>query len=538
MSKQTTEPWIWWKHGVIYHIYPRSFQDSDGDGIGDIRGIIRRLGYLKELGIDGIWISPMYKSPMVDFGYDVSGYREIDPTFGTMEDFMELLRKAHDSGIRIILDMILNHTSDQHPWFIESSSSLYNPKRNWYIWKDPILGSPPNNWKSAVGGSAWKFHEQSGQYYLHSFFEEQPDLNWRDAELPNVFFEEMKFWLDLGVDGFRLDVINMIAKDKKFRSNPVAFGIQAFQKHIYTRNRKRSVTVVKQIRELLDRYDDRVSIGEIYAQPPGDAKTAAKYLAKGKDGLHLTFDFSLIFTTWNAHSYFKSIKTWHDSIPKGGWPCNVLSNHDLFRSIDRFPWRTNREEKAKVAATLLLTLMGTPFIYYGEEIGMHNAHIAKSQIRDPIGKRFWPLFNGRDKARTPMQWVPETKEGFTTGNPWLPLNKDTRLRNVRQQEGEPSSLLNLYRNLIKVRKTSEALQKGSWLPINNGQDGILAYLRNTENERILVILNFLGRQKTLSLQEHTYGKILFSTHQSQDDFNYFQKMQISPFEASIYQVIE
>ncbi|MDD4604593.1 MAG: alpha-amylase family glycosyl hydrolase [Bacteroidales bacterium] len=277
MSKQTTEPWIWWKHGVIYHIYPRSFQDSDGDGIGDIRGIIRRLGYLKQLGIDGIWISPMYKSPMVDFGYDVSGYREIDSTFGTLEDFMELLRKAHDSGIRIILDMILNHTSDQHPWFIESSSSLYNPKRNWYIWKDPVLGSHPNNWKSAVGGSAWKFHEQSGQYYLHSFFEEQPDLNWRDAELPGVFFKEMKFWLDLGGDGFRFDVINMIAKDKKFRSNPILFGIQAFQKQLYTRNRKRSVAVVRKIRELLNRYEDRVGIGEIYAQPPGDAKTAARY---------------------------------------------------------------------------------------------------------------------------------------------------------------------------------------------------------------------------------------------------------------------
>ena len=538
MIRQTTEPWIWWKHGVIYHIYARSFQDSDGDGIGDIQGIIRRLGYLKELGIDGIWISPMYKSPMVDFGYDVSGYREIDPTFGTMEDFQELLGKAHDSGIRVILDMILNHTSDQHPWFIESSSSLHNPKRNWYIWKDPILGSPPNNWKSAVGGSAWKFNEQSGQYCLHSFLEQQPDLNWRDTELPGVFFEEMKFWLDLGVDGFRLDVINMIAKDKKFRSNPVVFGIQAFQKHIYTRNRKRSVTVVRQIRELLDRYEDKVSIGEIYANPPGDAKTAARYLAKGKDGLHLAFDFSLIFSTWNAHSYFKSIITWYDSIPFGGWPCNVLSNHDLLRSIDRFPWRTNREEKARVAATLLMTLMGTPFIYYGEEIGMHNTHIPKNQIRDPLGRKFWPLFAGRDKARTPMQWLPETRGGFTTGNPWLPLNKDTRFRNVRQQEGEPSSLLNLYRNLIKLRKTSEALQRGSWVPFNNGQNGILAYFRITEKERIFVILNFIGRQNTLSLPEHTYGKVLFSTHRVPEEFSYFQKMQISPFEATVCQVIE
>ncbi len=538
MIEEKTEPWIWWKHGVIYHIYPRSFQDSNSDGIGDIRGIIRRLGYLKELGIDGIWISPMYKSPMVDFGYDVSGYREIDPTFGTMDDFMELLETAHSSGIRVILDMILNHTSDQHPWFIESSSSRYNPKRNWYIWKDPDINGPPNNWKSAVGGSAWKYHEQSRQYYMHSFFEEQPDLNWRDPELPVVFFEEMKFWLDLGVDGFRLDVINMIAKDKKFRNNPVLFGIQAFQKHIYTRNRKRSVTVVTQIRKLLDQYKNTTAIGEIYSLPPGNAKAAAKYLAKGHDGIHLAFDFSLIFSAWNAHSYYKCIKKWYDSIPEGGWPCNVLSNHDLFRSIDRIPWRTNMEEKAKVAAALLLTLWGTPFIYYGEEIGMHNGNIRKRNIRDPLGKRFWPLFTGRDKARTPMQWEKEPNGGFTDGIPWMLLNRDIRSRNVRLQEGELGSLLNHYRKLIKTRRSSEAIQKGSWIPITTGQDGTLAYFRKTEVERILVILNFTGKQKSFSLHEHTYGKVLFSTHRNTEEFSYFQNMHIGPYEATICKVSE
>ena len=538
MSRQANEPWMWWKHGVIYHIYPRSFQDSDGDGIGDIRGITRRLGYLRELGIDGIWISPMYQSPMVDFGYDVSGYREIDPVFGTMEDFRELLTKAHSIGIRIILDMILNHTSDQHPWFIESSSTLYNPKRNWYIWKDPVMGNPPNNWKSAVGGSAWKFHEQSGQYFLHSFFDEQPDLNWRDPDLPGVFFEEMKFWLDLGVDGFRLDVINMIAKDKKFRNNPVVFGIQAFQKHVYTRNRKRSVTVVTRIRKLLDQYENTTGIGEIYSLPPGNAKTAARYLAQGHDGIHLAFDFSLIFSAWNAHAYYKCIKTWYDSIPQGGWPCNVLSNHDLFRSIDRIPWRTNKEEKAKVAAALLLTLRGTPFIYYGEEIGMHNGHIRKRNIRDPLGKRYWPLFSGRDKARTPMQWNTETNAGFSSGTPWLPVNGDAVMRNVKQQDGERNSLLNHYRKLIKVRRSSEALQKGAWIPMENGKQGTLAYFRKTENERVLVILNFTGRHKTLSMPEHTYGKVLYSTLRSAEEFSYFQNMQIGPYEATIWLVNE
>ena len=538
MSKQTAEPRIWWKHGVIYHIYPRSFQDSNGDGIGDIRGIIRRLGYLRDLGIDGIWISPIFKSPMVDFGYDVADYREIDPVFGTMNDFLELVARAHDAGIRIILDLILNHTSDQHPWFIESASSFSNPKRNWYIWKNPVRGGPPNNWKSAVGGSAWKLHKPSGQYYMHSFFEEQPDLNWRDPDLPAVFFDDMKFWLDLGVDGFRLDVINMIAKDKKFRNNPVFMGIPAFQKHIFTRNRKRSITIVSHIRELLDRYDSKVSIGEIYTHPPGDARTVSRYLAKGKDGLHLAFDFSLMFSTWSAHSYYKIIQTWYNSIPAGGWPCNVLSNHDLFRSINRIPWGKNREEKARVSATLLLTLMGTPFIYYGEEIGMHNTPISKSRIRDPLGKKFWPLFTGRDKARTPMQWLPEPKGGFTGGDPWLPLNKDTMVRNVKAQEGEMSSLLTLYRNLIKVRKTSEAIQRGSWIPINNGRDGILAYFRKTENERVLVILNFRDRRGVFSLPENTCGKVLISTHHVPEEFIYFQNMQISPFEATVLLVIE
>jgi alpha-glucosidase len=538
MNRNFPEPWIWWKHGVIYHIYPRSFQDSNGDGIGDIRGIIRRLGYLKELGVDGIWISPMFKSPMIDFGYDVSNYREIDPAFGTVDDFRELLAKAHDSGIRIILDMILNHTSSQHPWFIQSASSLHNDKRNWYIWKDGIMGSPPNNWKSAVGGSAWKFHENTGQYYLHSFFEEQPDLNWRDPELPGVFFEEMRFWLDMGVDGFRLDVINLIAKDKQFRSNPVLFGIAALQKHVYTRNRKRSVTIVTRIRQLLDQYKNTAAIGEVYTLPPGNPKTAARYLAHGHDGIHLAFDFSLIFSAWNANAYYKCIKTWYDSIPEGGWPCNVLSNHDLFRSIDRYPWRRNREEKAKIAAALLLTMKGTPFIYYGEEIGMHNGIIRRNNIRDPLGKRYWPLFKGRDKARTPMQWNPEPGGGFTEGTPWLPLNRDHRTRNVRKQEGERSSLLNHYRQLIKLRRSSEALQKGSWSPVTNGQQGLLAYFRTTEKERILVILNFTGRQKTFSLPEHTYGRILLSTHRSPEEYSYFQKMLISPFEATVFHVQE
>ncbi len=538
VTGQNPEPWLWWKHGVIYHIYPRSFQDSNNDGIGDIRGIINRLDYLKDLGIDGIWLSPVLKSPMVDFGYDVSDYREIDPSNGTMHDFQELLSKAHQAGIHIILDMILNHTSDQHPWFIESASSPDNPKRAWYIWKDPVDGKPPNNWKSAVGGSAWRLHEPSGQYYLHSFFKEQPDLNWRDSELPGIFFEEMRFWLEMGVDGFRFDVINMIAKDKRYRSNPALWGVNAFQKHVYTRNRKRSVTVVKQIRELLDQYQNTVGVGEVYTYPPGDAKGAARYLAKGNNGLHLAFDFSLIFSRWNAGTYYKKIKTWYDHIPEGGWPSNVLSNHDLFRSINRVPWRRNRENKAKVAAALLLTLWGTPFIYYGEEIGMHNARIGRRQLRDPLGKKFWPWFYGRDRARTPMQWSGESMGGFTSGVPWLPINNDHSHRNVANQLNEPDSLLNFYRKLIQLRRSNEALQKGTWEPILKGKKGVLAYYRYLPEGRVLVLLNFTGKTRQIDLRLSKSGKILLSTHQEHNEVLAFRGFRMKPFEATICEVIE
>ncbi|HPS63222.1 MAG TPA: alpha-glucosidase [Bacteroidales bacterium] len=538
MKDHQEDRFIWWKHGVIYHIYPRSFQDSDGDGIGDLRGIIRRIDYLRELGVDAIWLSPVLQSPMVDFGYDISDYRVIDSAFGSHADFADLIRRCHSAGIRVILDMVLNHTSSQHPWFKESASGLVNGKRDWYIWRDGVMGGPPNNWTSAVGGSAWTRDECTGQYYLHSFFREQPDLNWRSEELAGVVFEELKFWLDQGVDGFRLDVINMIAKDRIFRNNPGLPGIPALQKHIYTRNRKRSLTIVKRLRKLLDSYGDCVGIGEIYTLPPGDPKMSALYLGEQGEGLHLTFDFSLIFTPWNAHAYYDTIVKWYESIPTDGWPSHVLSNHDLLRSIDRLPLTVNREKKAKVAATLLMTLRGTPFIYYGEEIGMHNGTIPRKRIHDPLGKKFWPLYSGRDKARTPMQWNDGTHAGFTDGIPWLPVNKDISKRNVRQQEGDPDSLLNHYRRLIRLRKTHKVLQTGEWVPVVNGKNGILAYFRKAERERILVVLNFTGREKALSLPEHTYGKVLVSTLRSPDEYSYFQKMKIGPYESTVWLVIE
>ena len=533
MERQQPESWTWWKHGVIYHIYPRSFMDSNGDGIGDLQGIIGKLDYLADLGVDGIWLSPVFLSPKVDFGYDVSDYRSIDPVYGTLDDFKTLIDKAHSHDIRVISDMILNHTSDQHPWFLESSSSKQNPKRHWYIWRDGYEEGPPNNWKAAVGGSAWTFDKKTGQYYYHSFFKEQPDLNWRNPVLPMIFFEELKFWLDIGVDGFRLDVINLIAKDKKFRDNPYLFGLPFFQRHVFTRNRRKSHKIVMELRKQVDQYEDRVIVGEIFTMPPGNSEIAASYLAGG-NGIHMAFDFSLIFRFWSARNYFKCIRNWYSNIPDQGWPCNVLSNHDLFRSIDRFPLRRHKDEKAKVAAALLLTIKGTPFIYYGEEIGMRNTKIRHQDIQDPLGKRFWPFFSGRDKARTPMQWSSSKHGGFTIGQPWLPLNADAVQRNVENQDKDKTSLLKLYRILIKIRRDHHALRQGRWVPLIAGQNGILAYARIHLEQRIVVVLNFTAGKKRISLPEHSFGNVLFSTHRDIEDIYYFQDLRIYPFEVSIY----
>jgi alpha-glucosidase len=526
--------WTWWKHGVIYHIYVRSFFDSDGDGIGDLNGLISKLDYLVDLGINAIWLSPVYDSPNFDFGYDVTDYRGINPEYGTVESFRNLLQQCHSMGIRVIMDMILNHTSLHHPWFVESRLSRFSEKRQWYIWKDGIKGGPPNNWKAAVGGSAWEYDLQTEQFYLHSFFREQPDLNWRNPEVAERLFDEMKFWLDLGVDGFRLDVINMIVKDKKFRNNPVFWGLPVLQKHKYTRNRPKSRKIVMKLRELLDGYPERTSIGEIYSLPPGNAELAASYLANGNNGLHLAFDFSLIFSSWKAADYHQRIADWDARIPKGGWPCNVLSNHDLFRSMDRFGWRRHKLEKARISAVLLMTLRGTPFIYYGEEIGMKNGKIGYQDILDPLGKKFWPAFSGRDKARTPMQWTSGENAGFSEGSPWLPVHSDYRITNVQNQKEDPDSLFSLYKTLMALRKLHPALMSGRWVSLLNGKTGVLAYSRIEETEHLIVVLNFTGSVKRVRLAEHIQGEVIFSTHRPVGDIYYMQDLKIDPYEASIF----
>lgn len=500
----------WWKHGVIYHIYPRSFYDSNNDGIGDIQGIISKLDYLENLGIDAIWLSPIYESPKFDFGYDVSDYRKVDADYGTLNDFKELVKKAHKKNIKIVIDMVLNHTSDQHPWFLESKSSKENPKRDWYIWKTSENKQTPNNWRTCYGKTAWKYDENTNEYYYFSFFPEQPDLNWRNPEVKKAMFGEIKFWLDLGIDGLRLDVINLIAKDKRFRDNPRFFR-QIFKKsEVYTRNRNKSIKIIQDLRKMLDTYEDKMTVGEIYTLPPGNSELVARYLSKGKDALHMAFDFSIIFTPWSAKKYAQTLQKIYWTVPSKGWPCIVFSNHDLNRSYSKSFGVSSRKAKARLKAMLMLTLHGTPFIYYGEEIGMENTYIPRKDIQDPLGKLYWPFYIGRDKSRTPMQWSSKPFAGFSEVETWLPVNKNFTTVNVKEEEKDHNSLLKLYQNLIKLRKESLILQKGKWELFKIKNKNILGYKRKLNKERMLVLLNFSSSKQNIeAIQDYV---LKASTH--------------------------
>ncbi len=533
--------YVWWKHGVIYHIYVRSFCDSNSDGIGDLKGVISKLDYLQSLGINAIWLSPIYRSTNYDYGYDVAHYRKIAPEYGSMDDFKLLLQKCHSRNIKVIMDLVLNHTSNQHDWFLESSSSLNNPKRDWYIWKKGNGRRPPNNWKSAFGKSAWTLDVYTGEYYYHSFLPQQPDLNWQNKELRKELFEDIKFWLDLGVDGYRLDVINMLGKDKQFRNNPSWLGNLFIRgKYKYrSRNRSRSIKVSKKLRELLDDYDDkdRMAVGEIYTMPPGDPNLVSNYLGEKNDGLNMAFDFSLIFARWSAKGYYQSLQRWFDSIPPGSWPCNVLSNHDLLRNYNRNKWRSNKYEKAKLEAVLLLTIKGTPFIYYGEEIGQaNNKQIKRKDLRDPLGKKYWPIFKGRDPARSPMQWTSEQYAGFSDTKPWLPINKDRiELANVAAQEKEQYSMLNLYKRLLKIRERTPALWAGDWTAVDKGENGILSYTRILNNNEVFVILNFSKQTNWYHLQpKHDYELIFSIVQPKLVKKQVGEKVRLRPYDSLIF----
>ncbi len=488
---------LWWRDGVIYQIYPRSFADSNGDGIGDLRGITEKLDYLADLGIDAIWLSPINPSPDVDFGYDVADFHEIDREYGTMADFDRLVAAAHERGIRIIFDLVLNHTSNQHPWFVESRSSLDNPKRDWYIWQQSPEGrnAPPNKWQAIFGGKAWEYDKATGQYYYHMFFPEQPDLNWRNPEVYKEMMNVFRYWADRGVDGFRLDVFNQFYKDEQLRDNPTKCGIRPFdrQHHVYDTNQPEMQRVVEDIRKVLDEYPDRYAVGETFIPTP---EKAASYCGPGK--LHATFDFSMLKSPWNPARYLECVLRQEKLLVDGAWPNHVLNNHDNPRSATRL--RAGRsDEKLKVAAAMLLTLRGTPFLYQGEEIGMRDIRVKRSEIQDPLGKRYWPVPVGRDSCRSPMQWSADENAGFTRGKPWLKLHPGYTERNVAAQVADPDSLLNFYKTLLHLRRTYPALQHGMFIPLHHNPQRVLAYLRQDSAQTILVALNFARRRSKLAL---------------------------------------
>lgn len=498
----------WWKRGIVYQIYPRSFQDSNGDGIGDLKGIRQRLDYLAWLGVDAIWISPIFTSPMADFGYDVADYCGIDPIFGTLEDFDHLIEEAHARGLKLILDFVPNHTSDQHPWFQESQSSRTNPKRDWYIWRDAKPdGSPPNNWISNFGGSAWEWDEATGQYYYHAFLKEQPDLNWRNPEVRAAMYDSLRFWLNRGVDGFRVDVIWHLIKDAEFQDNPPNLAYQPSQAEInrflqvYSADQPEVHEVVSEMRRVLDEYPERVLIGEIYLP----LERLVAYYGRDLAGAHLPFNFQLIHTAWNAREIAALIAEYEAAVPEGGWPNWVLGNHDQPRIGARVG-----PQQARVAAMLLLTLRGTPTMYYGDEIGIGKVEIPPDAVQDPWEKNEPGLGLGRDPERTPMHWDGSAQGGFTSGRPWLPLDQSFASCHVEGLRNDPASILMLYRRLIELRQEHLALSVGRYTPVTAEGD-VLVYERQHGTELMLVALNLGSQPHTLSLPDGAHGRVLLST---------------------------
>ncbi len=500
--------YLWWKHGIIYQIYPRSFQDSNGDGIGDLAGVIERLDYLNNgtpdsLGVDAIWFSPTFPSPMADFGYDVSDYEDVHPDFGDLKTMDRLIEEAHKRGIRVILDFVPNHSSSEHPWFRESRSSKDSPKRDWYVWRDAKPeGSPPNNWIAQFGGPAWEWDQKTRQYYLHSFLVEQPDLNWRNPEVQQAMHNVLRFWMDRGIDGFRIDVMDRILKDPELRDNPpqtrpefIEFGGQAaLQLHTQDQNWPDIIDEVKRIRKVIDEYDERMTVGEVF----GKAENIIRYYGgDAGDGLHMAFNFPLVRifdARWNAQHVRQRIEAFENALPKSLWPNYVFGNHDVDRFVSRVSGDGRGQERARVAALLLLTLRGTPFIYYGEEIGMTNVDIPENRLQDPA--RVYG--RGRDPERTPMQW---TRKGEFSGvEPWLPYG-DTKKINVEDQSKDDESLLSLYRQLIWFRRGSDALQRGDYAPVEGLPGGVYGYTRTHESDRTLTLLNFTNDAVSFALPE-------------------------------------
>jgi glycosidase len=530
----------WWQTGVVYEIYPRSFADADGDGTGDLAGITGRLDYLAWLGVDAIWIAPFYPSPMADFGYDVANYTDVDPLFGSMADFDALLTAAHERGIRVLVDYVPNHTSNEHPWFAESRSSRDNPKRDWYVWRDAgPNGEPPNNWISMFAGPAWAWDETTGQFYLHTFLEEQPDLNWRNPETRAAMFEVARFWLDRGVDGFRIDVAPMVMKDPELRDNPLnptpdeahRLGAWAQQIHLNDHAHPDMHELYRSFRTLLESYPgDRVSIGELHHP---DYDVWARYYGERQDEIHVPFNFHLTYSAWTADAVRAAVEGVQGVLPPGAWASWVLGNHDQPRFAS--PHRAGRDQ-AKVGMLLLLTLRGTPTIYYGEEIGMVDVPVPTADSRDPVERR--EPGRGRDPERSPMQWDASPNAGFAASHatPWLPLAADAATVNVAGQAEDPDSILTLTRRLIGLRREHPVLRLGDFERFGPTPDGTFAFRRFSRHGQLTVVLNLTSEERVVP--DAGPGKVLIGTHRDRDGLEPDAAVTLRPNEAVVLESVD
>jgi alpha-glucosidase len=513
MTKQDIDQYLWWQKGVVYQIYPRSFQDTTGDGVGDLEGIRQRLEYLEWLGVDAVWISPVYPSPMADFGYDVADYTGIDPLFGRMEDIDRLIEEAHARGLKVIMDLVPNHSSNEHPWFLESRSSRDNPKRDWYIWEDAGPdGEPPNNWLSVFGGPAWEWDETTQQYYYHAFLVEQPDLNWRNPEVQEAMLDVIRFWFDRGVDGFRVDVMWHMIKDDQLRNNPPNPDYEDDETPynqllpVYSTDQPEVHDIVAKMRAVVDKYDERLLIGEIYL-PIG--KLVAYYGVDGS-GAHLPFNFQLVELPWDATEIYSAVTEYEAALPPGGWPNWVLGNHDKSRIASRVG-----ERQARVAAMLLLTLRGTPTIYFGDEIGMPDGDVPEDRIQDPQALNLNEPAFSRDPQRTPMRWDASPGAGFTTGEPWLPVGDPGGPVTVDAQRDDPDSMLSFHRRLLDLRRTEPALQVGEYVPYHIDGDAF-GFIRDQDGRRFLIALNFGSSPATLPVDHGIAGKVAIGTNRRRE----------------------
>ena len=561
----------WWQTGVVYQIYPRSFMDSNGDGIGDLPGITSKLDYVAWLGADAIWLSPIYPSPMADFGYDISDYTGIHPLFGTLVDFDALLQAAHARNLRVLLDLVPNHTSDEHPWFLASRSSRDHPQRDWYIWRDPAAGGgPPTNWQSTFGGSAWERDDRTGQYYLHLHDRKQPDLNWRNPEVRRAIFDVVRFWLDRGVDGFRVDALGFLLKPERFVDDPPnpawrpgdlellrQVPVHLLGEHAdpqdpirrevlaaWHRSERREQgeaffaalalppaprpelhAIVRELRAVVDAYPERVVIGELLGTP----ELLASFYGANLDEIHLPFNFLLGTVPWRAEHLRTTIERYLAALPPGAWPNWVLGNHDMPRLASR-----TGTTQVRVAQMLLLTLRGTPTMYYGDELGMHNVAIPPELAQDPA--RTAGVGSGRDPGRTPMQWDGTANAGFTAGRPWLPLAADSQTVNVAVEQGDPRSLLTLVRTLLAVRRASPALRSGTFHLLDAGTADLLAYRREASEEHLLVALNLGAQERTADLgAAGARGTVLCSTHLDRQGTADLARLTLRPGEGLVLQ---